>query len=67
MSPSFTYEIYEKEHYMKREYWGAYSRHNTLYRKIYNLTGTLVGDEYIASNHALMMYEPLLTDSISSH
>ncbi len=27
------------------------------------MAGNEVGDEYITSNHALMMYEPLLTDS----
>lgn len=60
--PAETYNVYEKEHYIKRELFGRYSRHNILYRKIYDLHGNEIADEYITENHALMMYEPLLED-----
>jgi vancomycin resistance protein VanW len=64
--PEFTYEVYEKEHIMQPEYWGGYTRHNLLYRKIYDLKRNLVADEYVAENHAIMMYEPLLPARCSS-
>lgn len=66
VSSNYTYEIYEKEHYMKREYFGSYTRHNTLFRKIYDINDNLVSDEYLFENHALMMYNPFLTHNTTS-
>ena len=54
------YKVYEKEHLMRQEFWGGYTRHNTLYRKISTLDGTLLQDELITENHTIMMYAPLL-------
>lgn len=59
--PVRKYEIYEKEHRITQAHWGGYMRHNKIYRKSYNLDGELLDDEFIAENHAIMMYEPLLT------
>ncbi|WDV44587.1 VanW family protein [Clostridiaceae bacterium M8S5] len=59
--PTKRYEVYEKEHKITHEVWGGYVRHNLINRRVYNLQGSVVGDEYVAENHALMMYEPLLT------
>ena len=59
----YTYEIYEKDHKITLEYWGGYVRHNTIYRKIYNVDGELIKDEYITENHGIMMYQPFLTTS----
>lgn len=56
----YNYEIYEKEHHIKQEYWGGYTRHNSIYRRAFNAAGELVEDEYITENHALMMYQPFL-------
>jgi len=58
----YTYEVYEKEHLMQPEYWGGYTRHNLLYRKKYDLDGFVVSDEFVAENHAIMMYSPLLSE-----
>lgn len=55
-----TYQVYEKEHYIKRELFGKYSRHNAIYRKVFDLAGKEIAEEYITENHALMMYEPFL-------
>lgn len=60
LQPLETYEVYEKEHKFQQEMFGKYSRHNILYRKIFNLEGIQVGEEYVTENHALMMYEPLI-------
>jgi len=56
----YSYKVYEKDHRMDSEFWGGFSRHNTLYRKIYDLYGDEIADEYITENHALMMYSPFL-------
>ncbi len=60
IEPTETYQVYEKEQYMKRELFGKYSRHNVLYRKVCDVEGNELADEYVTENHALMMYEPFL-------
>jgi len=58
----YQYEIVERKHLFKSEYWGGFSRHNELYRIRYSLEGKYIDEEYITENHALMMYSPFLTD-----
>lgn len=62
VEPMEKYEVYEKEHYMKQEFFGKYSRHNVIYRKIFEIGGNEIADEYITENHALMMYEPFIEE-----
>ncbi|MCC3375108.1 VanW family protein [Cohnella sp. REN36] len=54
------YEVYEKEHWVTQEYWGGYIRHNRIHRKVYDRAQATVDDEFVAENHAIMMYEPML-------
>ncbi|WP_252504642.1 VanW family protein [Sporosarcina sp. Marseille-Q4943] len=56
-----TYEIYEKEHHFTRELWGGYVRHNSIFRKVYDVDGNQIDDEFVTENHAITMYEPFLT------
>lgn len=56
------YKVYEKEHKITHEYWGAYVRHNLIRREVFDINNNLVDDEYVCENHALMMYEPLLNE-----
>lgn len=58
--PLYRYEVYEKNHFINREYWGGYSRNNILYRKKFRPDGSLADDEYLTENHALMTYAPFL-------
>jgi len=58
--PRYKYEITEKNHNFKSEYWGGFSRHNELYRRIYAIDGSFIDEEYITENHALMMYAPFI-------
>lgn len=58
---SRTYEVYEKDHSFTKEPWGGYVRHNTIFRKVYNLNDELIDDEFITENHAITMYEPFLS------
>lgn len=56
-----TYQVYEKEHYISQEWWGGYMRHNTINRKVYDKSGQEIADTFITANHAVMMYEPMLS------
>lgn len=55
-----SYQVYEKDHRIEQAYWGGYVRHNSIYRKVFNSEGVLVGDDFVTENHALMMYQPFL-------
>ncbi len=59
---NYRYEIYEKEHSMTPGFFGHYIRNNVIYRKVYNLHNELLNDEYICENHAIMMYQPYLSN-----
>jgi len=61
--PCEFYKVYEKEHYMNKELYGKYSRHNVIFRKVYDIHNREIADEYVTENHTLMMYEPFLEDS----
>lgn len=63
--PIQSYEVYERDHSISFEYWGGYVRHNRIYRKVFNKNKIQVKDELVTENHAIMMYEPLLEQSIS--
>lgn len=65
--PLYTYEIIEKNHEMRGEPFGAFSRHNELYRLVYKTNGKLLREEYITENHALMMYSPFLPENIEDN
>jgi vancomycin resistance protein VanW len=55
------YEVFEKDHAIRSEWWGGYSRHNTLHRRRFDTeSGEPDGEEFVSENHAIMMYEPLL-------
>ena len=56
------YEVYEKNHWITQEIWGGYVRNNILHRKVYKADSELPDDEYITENHAIMMYQPFLSE-----
>lgn len=59
--PEFSYEVYEKEHWIDNTPWSGYLRHNVIGRRVYNRDGEIFADEQVTENHALMMYPPFLT------
>ena len=59
----YKYKVYEKEHSFTPNFWGGYMRNNIIHREVYNINNELVDDEFVAENHALMVYEPFLNDS----
>ncbi len=59
-SAPYRYQVTEQNHHFNGEYWGGFSRHNELYRRVYDLDGTFLTEEYITENHALTMYTPFI-------
>lgn len=57
---NYRYEIYEKEHSIAPGFYGHYIRNNVINRKVFNIVGEEINDEYVAENHAFMMYQPYL-------
>ena len=55
------FRIVERNHAMRHEWWGGYSRHNELWRTRHDAeTGAELAEEFITANHAVMMYQPFL-------
>ncbi len=60
--PEYSFEIVEKNHEMKLEFWGGYSRHNELYQQVYDTDGNMLAENMIVKNSAIMMYPSFLSD-----
>lgn len=60
--PDEQYEIVEKNHCIRGEYWGGFTRHNELWRSVSDSDGNFLREEFITENHVFMMYEPFLDD-----
>jgi vancomycin resistance protein VanW len=55
------YKVYEKAHVIKNEWWGGYTRNNTIHRRVSDrTTKKLLRDEFVTKNEAIMMYDPFL-------
>ncbi|MBP1736232.1 MAG: vancomycin resistance protein [Oscillospiraceae bacterium] len=64
--PVQQYRIVERNHYIRGEYWGGFTRHNELWRQVFDWDGTDYGEEFVSENHVLMMYAPFLEDGHSN-
>lgn len=64
--PACRYEIVEREHEMRAEYWGGYTRHNVLYQQCFALDGALLWEKPVVQNDAVMMYSPYLEEKRKS-
>lgn len=53
------YLVFEDNHRIVHQSWGGYTRHNQIKRKV--TRGDEVTEELIFENHAIMQYNPLLT------
>jgi vancomycin resistance protein VanW len=54
------YHIYETDHIFKQQWWGGYTRHNKIWKKVSSLDTNTETEELVAENNAIMMYSPLL-------
>ncbi len=55
------YLVKEKNHLIKQQLWGGYSRHNQIYK--IEKSAQSETEEMIVENHAIMMYNPFLQAS----
>lgn len=58
--PKYFYHIVERNHEVRGECWGGYSRHNELYQQRFDPLGNLVEEKLAVKNSAIMMYSPFL-------
>lgn len=54
------YEIFETDHLFNQQWWGGYTRHNKIWKRITHLDTHHVVEELVTENNAIMMYNPLL-------
>ena len=59
------YKIFETDHKFELQWWGGYTRHNKIWREITPKHDGEVKTELVTENHAVMMYNPLLQNSVS--
>lgn len=60
--PEFSYEVIETDHLIKMQPWGGYTRHNRISRRQTGVIDGISSERLITENHAIMMYNPLLTE-----
>jgi vancomycin resistance protein VanW len=56
-----TYAVIETDHRIVQQWWGGYTRHNKIWKKITHLETTEEILELVSENNAIMMYNPLLS------
>lgn len=61
-TPRYCYEVLEKDACIRQASWGGYIRHNQLYRRVLEVDGTAVKEQFLYENNAIMMYSPLLPE-----
>lgn len=64
--PQNRYEIVERNHEMRGEYWGGYTRHNQLYQQVFDYDDQLLDERLLIENAAIMMYAPFLSDTATT-
>lgn len=54
------YEIFETDHKFEHQWWGAYSRHNKIWKRIIDIEQNKTEEEFVTENNAFMMYNPMI-------
>ncbi len=60
--PTLKYEIIETDQHFEQQWWGGYTRHNRILKRITDLTTGETWEEPVAENNAIMMYNPTLKE-----
>jgi len=58
-----TFKIEERNHQIRQQFWGGYSRHNQIVKII--TSNNTITEKTLVENHAIMMYEPFLENTKS--
>lgn len=61
-SVQHSFEVFETDHEIKQQWWGGYTRHNKIWKRKTNLETNEITEELVSENHAIMMYNPLLSN-----
>lgn len=56
------YEVYETDQRFEQQWWGGYTRHNRIYRRITTIATGETIEELVSENNAIMMYNPMLKE-----
>lgn len=56
------FEIYETDHAIQHQWWGGFTRHNKIWKRITNTTDLTIKEELVTENNAIMMYNPVLEE-----
>lgn len=56
----YRYEVFERDHHIQHQWWGGYTRHNRIWRKVINTETGEEREELVSENNAIMMYNPML-------
>ncbi len=59
--PEYRYDVFETDHLIKMQPWGGYTRHNRIWKRRTSLIDGMTSEELVTENHAIMMYNPLLS------
>lgn len=57
------YTVFERNHRFDLQWWGGYTRHNEIWRSITDQITQEVKEELVTENHAVMMYNPLISNT----
>ncbi len=63
-SPTKSFEIFETDHHFSQQWWGGYTRHNRIWKRIKTNDDSETYDELVSENNAIMMYSPLIDNKI---
>lgn len=61
--PENSYEIIETDQRFEQQWWGGYTRHNRILRRVTNLKTEESVTELVAENNAIVMYNPMLENN----
>lgn len=56
------YEVFETDHNFSLQWWGGYTRHNKIWKRITDISSGNIMDELVSENNAIVMYNPLLNN-----
>jgi len=57
----YIYKVVETDHFIKQQWWGGYTRHNKIWKHKLDKNNNILNEQLVTENHAIMMYNPLLT------
>lgn len=56
------FEVYETDHFFVHQWWGGYTRHNKIWKKIINLDDNNSTEKLVTENNAIIMYSPFIEE-----